>query len=248
MKILQCSDLHADWKTAGVSRTEDARDAMRQAVDRAIDEKVDLFAFTGDIADPEDGARALRAFAIALDAVTRLLHAGPRPIVSWWVAGNHDVIDDGSGDSVLTGLEMLGDTRVRVFDRPARSLLPGRPKVSAGAPAQAIVLPYPSLANAYDPKAYVLEARKAAPSQVVVLTHLQVEGATPGDETTEMARGRDVFFPFEECDERWLLLAGHYHEGQTFERAGRKLHVPGSMLRLNHGEERIRPRFLIWEV
>jgi DNA repair exonuclease SbcCD nuclease subunit len=247
MKILHCSDLHADWKSAHVSRTEDARDAMRQAVDRAIDERVDLFAFTGDLADPEDGARALRALAIALDAATRLL-AAPRPIPSWWVAGNHDVVDDGSGDSVLTPLSMLGDPRVRVFDHPARTLLPGKPRVSAGAPAQAIVLPYPSLANAYDPKAYVLDARRSAPAQVVVLTHLQVDGATPGDETTDMARGRDVFFPFEECDERWLLIGGHYHQAQTLERAGRELHVVGSMLRLNHGEEKARPQYRIWEV
>jgi len=246
VKILQCSDLHADARTGGVSRFEEARDALHQAVARARDEKVSLFAFTGDLADPEDGQRALRALGLAIEATRSLLSAW---IPSWWVAGNHDVFEDGSGESVLTPLQEV-DPRVRVFDRPTRTLLPGRPKVSRGAPAHALILPYPSLANAYDPRVEVEDMRRTLgpSSQVVVMTHLQVENAPAGDETTEMGRGRDVFFPFEECDERWLLLAGHYHEAQTFERAGRKLHCVGSMLRFTHGEERARPQFRIWEV
>jgi DNA repair exonuclease SbcCD nuclease subunit len=251
MKILQCSDLHGDAVTSGVYRFEEARSALHQAVGVAIAEKVDLFVFTGDLSDPDDGPRALRALGLAIDAAATLLDpvADRRPIPSWWIAGNHDVFEDGSGESVLTPLDRV-DPRVRVFDRPARAMLPCRPRVSRGAPAHAIVLPYPSHANAYDPGAFVADARRALGpgSQVVVMTHLQVEGATPGDETTEMARGRDVFFPFEACDPEWLLVGGHYHEAQAFERAGRRLHVPGSMMRLTHGEERNRPRFLVWEV
>lgn len=245
MKILQCSDAHHDWRTSGVERAPDVEEAFEQTVRVAIDEGVDLYLFTGDLCDPDDGQRALRAVACALDVATLL---ADRKIPSWWVRGNHDVIETGDDCSTLTPLSRIR-ADVRVFDQPARVMLPGRPRVGRGAPAFAVLLPYPSATRPYDPAAFVRKARGELPtSQVLVAAHLQVDGATPGDETTEMARGRDVFFPFEECAPGWLLVNGHYHEGQTFERAGRKLHVPGSMVRLNHGEERNRPRFLIWEI
>ena len=246
MKILHCSDAHADWRTSGVDRYADVADAMLQTLSAALDEKVALYLFTGDLTDPDDGPRALRALSIAIMVAHKLDEAG---IASWWLAGNHDVIEDGAGRSTLSPLAELGGL-VRVFDAPARAMLPGRPRVGRGAPAHAILLPYPSASKPYEPMAYVADARKALgpSSQVLVATHLQVAGATPGDETTEMARGRDVFFPFASCDPGWLLVGGHYHEGQTFERAGRKLHVPGSLVRLNHGEEKNRPRYLIWEI
>lgn len=244
--ILNSSDWHADWRTAGVDRFDDVREAVAQTVKAAREEKVSLYLFTGDLSDPDDCPRALRAVSLAIEVACELADAG---IPSFWIAGNHDVIESGEGRSTLTPLAALGG-RVRVFDEPARVLLPGRPKAGGGAPAHAVLLPYPPASRPYDPRAF-LELQRgalAAASQVLVAGHLQVDGATPGDETTDMARGRDVFFPFDACDPEWLLLGGHYHEGQVFERAGRRLHVPGSMARLNHGEERVRPRFMIWEI
>lgn len=246
MKILHCSDWHADWRTSGVDRFDDVADAVSQTVRVAIEEKVDLYLMTGDLADPDDGPRVLRAVGLAIDAAEQLALQG---IPSWWLKGNHCAVEDGSGRSVLTPLASLGaQGLVRVFDEPARVLLPGRPTISRGAPAFGLMLPYSAASRSYDPREFVRAQRAALgdESQVLVATHLQVEGATPGDETTEMSRGRDVFFPFEECSPRWLLLGGHYHDGQTFERAGRKLRVPGSLVRLNHGEVLNRPHYTIW--
>ena len=251
--ILQCSDAHADWVTHGVYRYEEVGLAMAQTAVVALKEKVDLYCFTGDLCDPDDGPRALRAVALAVKIATRLADEG---IPSWWIRGNHDVFEDGSDESTLSALESVCQSgMVRVFDRPARAILPGKPKVSAGAPAFAVLLPYPSATRPYHPAEYLKAQRRVlSPSaKVFVAGHLQVEGATPGDESTLMARGRDVFFPFAECEPNWLCVNGHYHQGQTFTRPNRdghdiQLHVPGSLVRLNHGEETTEPRFLIWEV
>lgn len=247
MKILQCSDAHGDWLTQGVYRYEDVRSAMLQTSKVACDEKVDLYLFTGDLTNPDDGPRALRAARLALGVGTRLAERG---IASWWVRGNHDVFEDGSDESTLTILREANSDLIRVFDHPMRLMLPGKPKLSAGAPAFAIILPYPSATNPYDPAAFVRQERRMVgeSSNVLVAAHLHVRGATPGDETTEMSRGREVFFPSEECSQRWLLVNGHYHNAQMLEDAGRRIAIPGSLVRLNHGDEKIRPRYLLWEL
>jgi DNA repair exonuclease SbcCD nuclease subunit len=243
MKILHCSDAHADWRTSGVDRFDEVEDAFAQTVRVALEEAVQLYLFTGDLTDPDDGPRALRALSLAMGVAYEL---GRHGIESVWIPGNHDVIEDGSGRTTLSPLKKLGGTgKVHVYDRPGMFTLDEGRHMAC--------LPYPAATAPYDPAEWLREAavlyRDAERSGIAVVAgHLQVEGATPGDETTEMGRGRDVFFPFEQCDPSWLLLNGHYHQGQTFERAGRKLHVPGSLVRLNHGEERNRPRFLIWEV
>ena len=150
------------------------------------------------------------------------------------------MIEDGSNRSTLTPINgVMGAT---VFDGPELVTLPK----GAG---RLIALPYPSVAGTYDPAAFVAEARlKVQGQRVVVAGHLQVVDAPPGEESEEMGRGRDVPFPFEECEPEWLLLGGHYHVGQSFQRKGRALHVPGSMARLTHGDASGMPRFLIWEV
>lgn len=249
MKILHCSDAHHDWKTGGVRRAEEVEEAFDQTVRTAIAEEVDAYVFTGDLSDPDDGPAALAAATCAISVALRLDAAG---IPSFWLAGNHDVVEDGSGRSTLSPLRALAALtgRVRVFDRPALVALPGKPKVARGAPARLLALPYPSLANAYDPKLAVEQAVRACGEggQVVVATHLQFEGMHAGEESTEMARGREVRFPVESVPPGWLTIAGHYHDGETIERAGRQIRIAGSLVRLTHGEERNRPRYLIHEV
>jgi DNA repair exonuclease SbcCD nuclease subunit len=244
MKLLHCSDWHADHRTSGVDRFDDVAEAVAQTVKTAREEKVDLYLFTGDLCDPDDVPRALKAVGLAIQVAIELASDG---IESWWLRGNHCLIENGENRSVLTPLSALGSPLVKVFDTEYEETLPGR-KVTERA-RTAILLPYPSASCAYDAAAFVRSIVSGKDSDVALVAgHLQVEGATPGDETTEMARGRDVFFPFEACDPNWLLLAGHYHQAQVFERHGRKLHVPGSLVRLNHGEEKSEPRYTIWEI
>ena len=69
MKILHTSDWHADWSTSGVDRYDDVAEAVAQTVKEAVDRKVDLYVFAGDLADPDDGPRVLRAVELAVDVV-----------------------------------------------------------------------------------------------------------------------------------------------------------------------------------
>lgn len=237
MRILHCSDFHGDWLTGGVDRFADVRDAAAQTVKVAIERKVDAYLFTGDLTNPDDGPRALRAVELAISLAMLL---DEENIESYWVAGNHDVIEDGTGRTTLSPLSALG-CGVTVLEQPA---------VFPMGQNAMVFLPYPSATRPYDPGEWLARRRRELEGRrrVVVAAHLQVEGATPGDESREMARGRDVRFPFEECDPSWLLLGGHYHLAQTIERSGRRLHVVGSLARLNHGEEKHEPQFAVWEV
>jgi DNA repair exonuclease SbcCD nuclease subunit len=235
--ILNSSDWHADWVTAGVDRYDDVAEAVAQTVWAARAEKVDLYLFTGDLSDPDDGPRALRAVKLALDVARELRDAG---IPSAWVAGNHDVIEDGGGRSTLTPLAAMG-AGVTVFDAPGAVALPGRPD------ALLVALPYPPASRPYD-ASEVLKAPRLRQRVAVVAGHMtEVTGVEPGEESLAMNRGRGVPFPFEACSPEWLLVNGHVHLGQTFRTGPYTLYIPGSLVRLNHGEERVQPHYLILE-
>jgi hypothetical protein len=84
-------------------------------------------------------------------------------------------------------------------------------------------------------------------STVIVIGHLMLEGIAPGSETTDMARGRDVFLPvaalraaFPDC----VICNGHYHTAQTY----KTVHIPGSLIRLTKGEIGNVPGYLIVDV
>lgn len=243
-RIAISSDWHRDKRTGGLPRAPDVEMAVAQVVSQTIARECDLFLMLGDLADPDDGPELLYAAAFVVRVAMQLLEAG---IPSWWVPGNHDVIEDGSGCSVFAILNALGQEDVRVFDDVDVLPLPGK---SVGEPYQFLALPFTPVSHSYDPAARVREERKDhhLGERVIVGGHLMLEGITPGEESIEMPRGRDVRFPLEECDPKWLMFNGHYHEGQVYERAGRKVIIPGALARFAHGEERNRPRYLIVEV
>lgn len=241
-KICVSSDWHADARSHGVDRFDDVAQAVAQTVKAAKQEDVDLYLMLGDLCDPDDGPRALRAVQLAIETAVELREAG---VDSWWLSGNHCCVENGEGRSVLTPLSALG-AGVRVFDRPAPVLLPGRPKAHGGL-AFALMLPYPPASSPYDPAAFVRGTNRERVA--LVAAHLtELSGIAPGEESLEMSRGRGVPFPIAECDPSWLLLQGHWHHGQTFESGGRSVIIPGSLCRLTHGEATSKPRFLLVEV
>jgi DNA repair exonuclease SbcCD nuclease subunit len=243
--ILNSSDWHADALSAGVDRFDDVAQAVAQTVKVAREEKVDLYLFTGDLCDPDDAPRVLRAVGLMIETAMELAGAG---IDAWLVPGNHDVVENGSGRSTLSPLAALGIDEVSVFDRPEVALLPGRPKAKGGAPAHAVLLPYPPASRPYDPARFVREARARTGVAMVAGHMTELTGVPDGEETREMMRGRGVPFPLVECDPRWLLVNGHWHEGQTFRSGEREVVIPGSLARLTHGEAASKPRFLLLEV
>lgn len=252
IRVVCISDLHGDWYTDGFARFDDAMDSLDAAVGYAVETPVDLFAFLGDAANPEGRLGDVRV-ADALG--TRAVYLAECGVQSVWIAGNHDVVEDGSGTSTLTPmrpLERASRGLIRIVEAPGcMGIQRGGARVLFG------FLPYPSRAGTYDAGKIVAEdfAKAAYGSQsIVLLSHLQVlaleaqwsRGAPRGSEDGEMARGKPRPFPedavvhlFEQTNRPVTVLQGHYHAPCSIYLAGGayQMHVVGSPERLTHGEE-----------
>jgi exonuclease SbcD len=254
MKILLTSDWHADARTLGHARFDDVDRAVRQTVDAAIKQKVDAYCFLGDLCDPDSGSSVFRSVELAISTAVALSREG---ILNVWLAGNHDVIEDGSGDTTLSPLRPLVSAYAGLtylFERPG-TVLAGQ-----GLDKRAVfirALPYTATSHGYDPTEHVgrstkVDARMTANTYLIVLAHLAVEGVQPGEETKEMPRGRDVTFPrvsFPEEDSTTHLFNGHYHRQQTHGMPGyRPVHIPGAPARFTFGEQDNEPGYLLVEV
>jgi DNA repair exonuclease SbcCD nuclease subunit len=82
-------------------------------------------------------------------------------------------------------------------------------------------------------------------SKYAVAGHLSVPGVVPGEEVTEMPRGRDIRFPIEACAGVDLLMNGHIHRRQV---SPDGVVIPGSLAKLTFSEEENTPGFLIIDV
>jgi DNA repair exonuclease SbcCD nuclease subunit len=233
MKLVVSSDWHGDHVSMGHPRYAEIKRAVCATVDAAIEEEVDAYLFLGDLCDPE-GPGVFRSVELAIAAALRL---EAEDIPSFWIAGNHDVLEDGSGETTLTPLRAVQQDSdlVTVIERP------GFYKVCG---LDMLALPFTATSYPYDPRA---AAKKPAD---IVISHLNVPGIIPGEETTEMARGRDINFPFEETKRAKLRLQGHYHRQMDFDPGdgGVPIRIPGSLARLTFGEGEHLPSFLIVEV
>lgn len=265
MKVLITGDWHADWSTVGVPRYGDVAEAVAEAVGTAIGEVVDAFIFLGDLTDPDSGPAMFDAMELAGETARELHCAG---IQSIWIAGNHDVVEDGTGRTTLrpalgplANLTQGGDRTlhrrlvgghgdVHLVEQPQVIIV----KTSDGEEGFVVGLPFTATSHRYDPAEFVrnptgLHALVKKTSPVIIAGHLSIDGAQIGDETTEMPRGRDVSFPVDAVADFGLLARvaccnGHYHRRQFT----RGIHVPGSLARLTFGEVNHEPGFLILEV
>lgn len=242
MKFVASSDWHADWTTCGVPRFEDVEMAVHQSVDVAIKEEVDAYFFCGDLCDPEDGQAMTKAVCLAMSVANRLKS---RKIPFYLIPGNHDVFDDGSGLSTLSPLGSF------LYPSACLCSVPGAYDVPDNK-FNVLALPFMSPTHPEADRSTVLSL--LAPGQMtIVLSHLSVPGIQPGEETTEMPRGRDVAFPFDlvaSVPGEKIILQGHYHRRQDFvhQPSGMTIHVVGSIARLTFGEESNEPSFLLFEV
>lgn len=253
--VVVVSDLHLDAVTMGVSRFEEVRGALWQAVRKATSLAASvarpdvLFVCAGDVGDPDGGSQVFRWMA---ELVLVARHLEQQDVESHWVAGNHDVIEDGSG---LTTLEPLKAAGAYVHDRPwAGLILQGQlPAYTERSPkVNLITLPFTATSHPYDPGEHL--AKSVLPDALnVVVGHLTVEGVQPGEETTDLARGREVLFPLDVYEEvnrgaRVVAINGHYHRRQTFLTPGGPILIPGSLARLTAGTEAHEPGYLVLEV
>jgi DNA repair exonuclease SbcCD nuclease subunit len=245
MKIIFSSDYHLDHVTQGIPRFDELRRAVHEVVDVAIEQEVDAFVFGGDLCDPDSGACVFRAVRVALEAAMRLNES---KIPNYWLVGNHDVIEDGSGDTTLDPLMALDEEglETRVLREPR--LLPVFTEAKLGDLTttqnfQFLALPFTPTNRNYNADSTVRELLKqSAGVKLVVLSHLSMPGVQPGEETTEMPRGRDIEFPIQAFADSnanvAVVLQGHYHRAQKIEIPGvGPCVIPGSLARLTFSEE-----------
>lgn len=110
MKILIISDLHLDWVTHGVPRLSDLESALEIVLDTVQAEDVETVLVLGDLFDPDGGSGVFQAMSVAINFASVLSRAD---VTSLWIAGNHDVIEDGSGTTTLSPLAAMGSAHHR---------------------------------------------------------------------------------------------------------------------------------------
>lgn len=238
MKIVVVSDLHADKDTLGISRFSEVERALSKVTGFAVENSVDAVICLGDVSDPDTGGAAYRAMSMVIACALDLDSHG---IPSIWIAGNHDVWEDGTGLSTLSPLATLAEEHafIHVAERPTFVDVGGVDDL-----IRVLCLPFTPVSHNYDPRAYAREVFATLPPGLRVITaaHLTIAGVVPGEETTEMPRGRDVTFPTEETSRSVLRLNGHYHHRQT---TAEGIIIPGSLCRFTFHDEVHDPGFLL---
>lgn len=247
VKVVCFGDAHGDAVTEGVPRFDEVCAAMDFVGDLAIRECAGLVVFGGDLAESE-GPGMLRTLEHAVRLATRLKAVR---IESLWLTGNHDVIEDGHATSNLAplrdvpGAELVDSPRlIKVGQDTGLS-----PEIVGKRLITVACLPFTPRTHDYDPELWVsstdfdLEVKKQAKPDLVV-GHLMLEGIGPGSETRDMPRGRNVFWPLEAIETYWpsaVLVGHHYHQQQVF----RRVHLPGSLVRINRAEASNTPGVLL---
>lgn len=260
MRIVVCSDAHADAHTLGAPRFDDVAHALRSAAAAAVSSSdddptapppVDAFVFLGDLADPDQGGHTLRAAALAVEVANQLSAEG---VPSYWVAGNHDWSHDGSGATTLLPLAALArsDPKIHVAERSRWFELRSRSQRPRSTSAASILcVPYvPPQVGDVDPASLVAGVTDAARGPFLLASHLSLRGMVPGEEGEEMARGTEVFLPDESFARvPWrVCLNGHYHRQQTHVcPSGLSVLIPGALARFRFDEEQNRPGYLVVE-
>lgn len=237
MKLVATSDWHLDQSTAGVDRYDDTCQAIDVSVDAAIEMKANAYLMCGDLTDPNN-VRSHRSVTKAIAVQRRLRENKVQPI---FVAGNHDVIEDGSGKTTLSPLAATGFGSV--YEQPTMQIL------ECG--VVFIALPFTALSHSYDPDEFIRKCAKAIgddPRPVFIAGHLNLGGINPGSETTEMPRGRDVFWPMEAIRDCFpsnaAVVGGHYHTPQVYD----GVTIIGSTVRLRFDERDNELGYLVMEV
>ena len=249
MKIVCSSDFHPDATTAGFSRFDDIEKAATRTVEHAIGIDAAAYVFLGDLITNDPPLDLMiRCLCMAQRIAARLQAA---EIPSFWLAGNHDVFEDGLGTTVIDPLDSF-PRQARKLWEPEGAFAITKPRlVTLRDEKEMLFLPFTPISHTYDP---MTETRRLLveddtdPNDVVFVgTHLMLEGIGHGSETSDYPRGRDVFFPITEMRALFpnaVFCAGHYHRQQVYE----GVHIPGSLVQLTRGELDHRPGFLVLEV
>jgi DNA repair protein SbcD/Mre11 len=238
VKLLHCADIHIGYETHGRldpesglnTRLIDFRRCFDVMVERALEEKVDVFLFCGDAyRTPDPTPTQQKLFAEALAPIAR---AGI-PIVM--IVGNHDhPVSFGKASSVDIFPYLQGD--VHVYRRPTFETIP-----TLAGPLQLIALPWPVRSvilsreehrrrspveiREFIEELYARFVRNSAAAldpavPAVVAAHIAVQGADPGGSERTSLIAHEPRLTVEQLAQPGVdyVALGHIHKFQELNR------------------------------
>ena len=269
IKLLHLADIHVgmenygrlDTKSGINSRVVDFLRRMSQVIDLALEQEVDVCVFAGDAyKNQRPNPTFQREFA---RRIKRLAGEGV-PIVM--LIGNHDMATADRAASSLDIFGVLDVPGVIVADREEVHQITCR----QGQPLQVATIPYPQRSRLLSREQYqnmpldeldmeigrilgdnladlAAEVREQPAIPAILTAHLSVSEAKQGSEQSVMI-GRDVVvLKSVLADPTWDYVAlGHIHKHQELNGGAHPPIVyPGSLERIDFGEEKERKGFVI---
>ena len=232
-KAATLGDLHLGRSLHGYDLTPHTRRIMYQFARRSIG-RVDYAVQLGDVFDSPRPATGLEKIVVQW---CNEFERSKTPL--YLMTGNHDVISKPGHVSALDPIKAIPYRYVHVIDRPTVIRFGGH---------TGLFLPFPSTGTYETPEAWekgVLDALKRAEfaslAQVVVYTHLDIAGASWGDQDLVFRAGEfAVPLVVLESSRVRVLIGGHVHKPQ---RRGR-VWILGAAQRLRIDESGM-DRFLL---
>jgi DNA repair exonuclease SbcCD nuclease subunit len=238
MKIAITADWHLDAVTLGVLRYKDLTDALSEMLEIIAQEKVQAFVFMGDLCNPDRGARTLRAMTTASKVAKSLERMS---VPSYWIPGNHDVVDSNEIITTLSPLSAFAE----VFEKP-EIVVPSKYTKLMFLPYMSKMVQDQLALNRWVEEECVLGSASGKKTLVMFSHSTSVEGAKDGTETSHMPRGKGQELPLAVLKRHGVMVFnGHYHTGQTTDSG---VHIPGALGRFDFGEQANAPGFMIVEV
>lgn len=226
-------DLHLGRSLHGYDLTPHTRRIMYQFARRYID-RADYAVQLGDVFDSPRPATGLEKIVVQW---CNEFERAKTPL--YLMTGNHDVISKPGYVSALDPIKAIPYRYVHVIDRPTVVPFGGH---------TGLFLPFPSTGTYETPEDWenralgaLKRAELASLAQVVVYSHLDIAGASWGDQDLVFRAG-DFAVPLAVLESRRVrvLIGGHVHKPQ---RRGR-VRILGAAQRLRIDESRMR-RFTI---
>ncbi len=268
MKLLHVSDIHfgvenyskIDTVTGLPTRLKDFVDAFDRAIDTAVAAGVDAVLFTGDAYKNRDpNPTVQREFA------KRIMRLVEKKVPVFLLTGNHDLPTMATRAHSIEIFETLAVTGVHVARQIELTVIQTR-----SGPLQVVALPWLTRHNLITREEYrgrsldelnqllltkietlLYEAiRKLDPKIPAVLAvHASIVGATFGSERSIML-GNDLLIQKSMLGAEHFdyIAVGHIHKHQSLEAGDTAIVYPGSLERIDFGEEKEDKGFVLVEI
>jgi exonuclease SbcD len=255
MKILHAADLHFGITLYGVlnknsglnTRLEDFINSFNQVIDYAVDNKIDLFVFAGDVYKTRYPTPVLeKVFA---ECVYRLYK---NKIRTYIVLGNHDLRFQEDSAHAVSVIEELKMPYIKIVSKPHAELFVSE----KGEQAYIVAVPYQTyrslgLRDNIEASAVISESIKQIISElpkgkpIIVVSHFTVEGTKLQNVTvaSQLAQAvkagwsNEPVISLDAFDGADYVALGHIHKHQAWRRNGTIIAYSGGIDRCKFDEQ-----------